>query len=554
MSAPTNLKEFCALLVRSKLMTPEEVKDVAKHFQSSGKAPEDLDAFRKLLFTNRYLTEYQLALLSRGHSEGFHLDQYKILDVISKGNMAGVYKAIHQSGQTVAIKVLPASKAKDPEALARFRREARLITKLDHPNMVRAFQLGESANKNYLVMEYLEGETLAEILAERKKLPPIEAVRIAQQVMIGLQHLHERGMIHRDINPNNIMLLDTGSTRKQQDTLDRPIKILDIGLGKSVFDENVKSTVDDPSQLTSEGVLLGSPEYLSPEQARKASSADIRSDIYSVGCILFHMLVGEPPFPDKSILNQVMRHATEPPRQLADLIHSVPDGLQNVLNFMIAKDPSERYSTPEKASQALQLLFRNLPSIVRGPAPMPEYLKWLRETGTEDTSEFPASVPPKAVESPPTVNSPPPANVITPPTVTPVPIPPTPVVKTMLGSAVTPTASIPVGKLDTGVKKTEPLKKGAVKPALPVANISEDYDVELIDVPPAKKLPSIDAEESENRGLFELNRRDVIMMSFGGAMVVTAILGGYGLSKLFRRPSPSELNQNPPETESPTQE
>src|SRR5262249_2704835 len=147
--------------------------------------------FRKQLVRGRHLTDYQATLLMRGHSEGFFLDQYKVLELLAKGRMAGVYKAIHTSGQIVAIKVLPASKARDPEVLARFRREARLLTRLDHPNVVRAFQLGESAGKHYLVLEYLDGDTLDEILERRKKLPPTEAVRIIHEALLGLQHIHE---------------------------------------------------------------------------------------------------------------------------------------------------------------------------------------------------------------------------------------------------------------------------------------------------------------------------------------------------------------------------
>lgn len=534
MAAPTSLKDFCSLLVRSKLMTADEVKGVVRHFQNTGKDSEDIDAFRKMLFANKYLTEYQLALLSRGHADGFFVDDYKILELIAKGSMAGVYKAIHQSGQTVAIKVLPASKAKDPETLARFRREARLITKLDHPNIVRAFQLGESSGKHYLVMEYLDGDTLADVLEKRKRLPPLEAIRIAHQVMMGLQHVYERGMIHRDIRPDNIMLLDTGTGKPDPDTLDRAVKILDIGLGKSVFAEGATSSLEDPSQLTSEGMLLGNPEYLAPEQARKASAADIRSDIYSVGCALFHMLTGQPPFVDKSILNQVMRHATEPPKPLAELISPVPDGLQNVMNFMLAKDPNQRYSTPDKAAQALQLLIRNIPANAKAPMPLPEYLKWLQETGSVET---------KALSAPPI-----PVPAATPPV-------PTPELK--------PTAipaGIAVGKLESTGKRAEAAKKqtpiSAVKPEI------DEYDVELIDVTPVGPggvpvpvpvpvpQPKMKRDDDEPRGLLELDRRDAIMLTAGASMVIFSIFGGYGISKALRRSPatpPPEPEQEPAE-------
>src|SRR5262249_20513498 len=163
----------------------------------------------------------------RGHTEGFFLDAYKILDLIGKGRMAGVYKAAHSSGQVVAIKVLPPSKAKDPTVLGRFQREGKMLTKLDHPNVVRAFPVGESAGKNYLVMENLDGETLEEVLERRKRLPPIEAIRVAFQVLMGLQHVHEKGLIHRDIKPANLMLTPAPEKGQSDTTLRCTVKILD---------------------------------------------------------------------------------------------------------------------------------------------------------------------------------------------------------------------------------------------------------------------------------------------------------------------------------------
>ncbi len=506
MAAPATTKEFCSLLVRSKLMSADEVTDAVQKFQAAGKDAEDLDGFRKHLFATRSLTEYQLALLSRGHSEGFFLDHYKILELIAKGHLAGVYKAAHRSGQVVAIKVLPSSKAKDPEALGRFRREARLITKLDHPNIVRAFQLGETGGRNYVVMEHLEGDTLDDVLAARKKLTPAEAMRIAHQVMLALQHLHERGMIHRNIDPANIMLLDAENGKKDGDTLTRAVKILDIGLGKSLFDDNANASEEDPSKLTTDGMLLGSPEYLAPEQARKASGVDIRSDIYSVGCVLFHMLTGQPPFKDKSILNQIMRHATEPPRPLSDLISPVPDGLQNVLNMLLAKDVAQRFQSPDKAAQALQLLIRNLPN-AQAPAPNAEYLKWLREGGSAEAAALPPSAAAPAAQAVP--------------------------------------AAVAVGKLESPGRKQDAGRKApSAAAAAPVA--VANFDVELVDVSP----PMIQRDDDEPRGLFELDRRDAIMLGFGAGFALSAILGGYGLSRAMRR-APVEL---PPEPEPETKE
>jgi eukaryotic-like serine/threonine-protein kinase len=494
-TAPTNPKDLCALIVRSRLMGAEELKGALRHLKPTGSDADDTEIVRRTLVSGRHLTDYQAALLMRGHAEGFFLGPYRIQELIAKGRMTGVYRAMHLSGQTVAIKVLPASKAKDPEVLARFKREARLLTRLDHPNVVRAFHLGEADGKHYLVLEFLEGDTLDDVLEKRKRLAPVDAVRIVHQAMLGLDHIHQKGMIHRDLKPANLMLVGPSG----QDGLDRPVKILDIGLGKAVFNEDETSAVDDPSQLTSDGVLIGTPDYLAPEQARSARSADIRADIYSLGCVLYHALIGQPPFPDKSVLNQVMRHATEPPRALTEFLPEVPDGLQNVMNWMLAKDPAHRYATPEKAAQGLNLFLRNTPPTRSVPQATPAYMKWLEESTEIDTAKpAPANIPVGKLE---------PAGR-----------------KPSTGPA--PALAVPVAAAATPARPA--------RPAPIVAPL--DVDVELLPAIPVKPL-----EEEEPRGLFELDRRDAIMLCAGGAMVLTAIIAGYGVSRALRKePAPLE--------------
>src|SRR3954465_6514311 len=252
---PANPKDLVALIVRSRLMGAEELKGALRDLTPTGSNAADLENVRRTLVAGKHLTDYQAALLLRGHADGFFLGPYRIEELIAKGRMSGVYRGVHLSGQEVAIKVLPASKARNPEVLSRFRREARLLTRLDHPNIVRAFHIGEADGKHFLVLEYLDGDTREEPLAQWKRLPPVEAVRIVHQAMLGLQHLHERGMIHRDLKPANLMLVDPpGQTG--QGVMDRPVKILDIGLGKAVFNEGETSTIDDLSQLTIDGALI----------------------------------------------------------------------------------------------------------------------------------------------------------------------------------------------------------------------------------------------------------------------------------------------------------
>jgi serine/threonine protein kinase len=289
--------------------------------------------------------------------------------------MAGVYRAIHPLGQEVAIKVLPPSRARKPQALRRFQREARLALRLQHPHIVRAYHLGQSQRLHYLVMEYLEGETLEEVLQRRGKLTPAEAIRLVHQALLGLQHIHEKGLIHRDLKPGNLMLVPGGG----QDTFQATLKIVDMGLGRALFDESLLCD-EERDILTSKGLVLGTPYYLAPEQARDAHRVDIRADIYSLGCVLYHLLAGRPPFPEGNLLAQMLRHMNERPVPVEEIVTDLPAGLAQVLERMLAKDPSQRYATPQQAAQALA---DYLPADVNG-SPFSEnpntqqYLKWLK--------------------------------------------------------------------------------------------------------------------------------------------------------------------------------
>jgi serine/threonine protein kinase len=252
-----------------------------------------------------------------------------------------------------------------------------------------------------MVMEYLDGETLDEVLQRRKKLPANEAVRVVHQVLQGLQHIHDKGMIHRDLKPANLMLVPARAANEPDTTLNATLKILDIGLGRELFEESAQTAAQN-LQLTGEGVLLGTPDYLAPEQARDPRTIDIRADIYSLGCVLYHLLTGQPPFPDTNVLNQMVRHATEAPRPLAEVTPGVPDGLQQVLNWMMAKEPAQRYATPERAAQALQA-FLTTGAEARPIDEVPQmrrYLTWL-ETGDQGAAAPAAAAAPPAADQRP---------------------------------------------------------------------------------------------------------------------------------------------------------
>ena len=411
------VENFCNLLSRSRLLSPDEVLALRERWgQEAPERPSDPERFARWLVANRSVTEFQAAALLRGHAGPFFLNDYKLLERIGKGRMAGVYRAVHPLGQVVAIKVLPPSKAKEPEILARFQREARLAVRLKHPNVVRTFQTGTAEGVHYLVMEYLDGETLEEVLERRGKLGPAEAVRLIYQALQGLQHIHEQDLVHRDLKPGNLMLVSPPGAQEEAATLHATVKILDIGLGRALFDEGVPGAGDN-FNLTTAGDVIGTPDYLAPEQARDSHAADVRADIYSLGCVLFHAVTGQPPFPDPNPVRQMVRHATEPLGLLRQLNRAVPEGLQPVVERMTAKDPAQRYATPEQAARALQpfLAARTERSAAAGPVPhSPAYLRWLETNQTAATAAAgspgrpaaPPGAPPSAAPSPPIPSAP----------------------------------------------------------------------------------------------------------------------------------------------------
>jgi serine/threonine protein kinase len=508
------VENICGLLIRSKLLSPDEVKTMYQRWQAEAKdAATNVSQFSRWLTAKQYVTEYQAALVARGHADDFFLDDYKILDRLGRGRMAGVYKAVHSLGQVVAIKVLPPSRARDPHMLARFSREVRLAMRLKHPNVVRAFQVGEANGLHYLVMEYLEGETLEDVLQRRKQLPPAEAVRLLHQALLGLEHIHERNMVHRDLKPANLMLVPAPAPGQPDNTLRATVKILDIGLGRALFDENSPNApLDalDNMQLTGEGVLLGTPDYLSPEQARDARTIDIRSDIYSLGCVLYYALVGQPPFPDTNIISQMVRHATETPRPLKTLNPGVPDGLQQIVSRMLAKDPAQRYPTPERAAQALQefLAAGSEPArAIEAEPQMKKYLTWLETSNANGENPGPATAQlPLALPVPTPVPAKGPASKP--------PVLPNDSNKPM------PPEAIPIaparrqhGKKHKGKGHAGPPPSVKRVKAVP----AEDFDVELVPaVMPVEDNP-------EPGRAWGLSRRDWILLGIGAGAALVAV-------------------------------
>jgi serine/threonine protein kinase len=406
-----SVQHICNVLARSQLLTADEVRALYQRWRGEAEsAPGDANRFRRWLVEKEYVTEFQAERLFQGKTDRYFLNQYKLLDRIGQGRMAGVYKAMHRLGQLVAIKVLPPSKAKDHEAFARFQREARLAKRLNHPNVVRTFQTAVADELYYLVMEHLEGEPLKDVLQRRHHLPPAEAVRLLHQAFQGLQHLYEQNVVHRDLEPGNLMLVPAPQPGQPDNTLHATVKILDIGLGRQIFDESVPAA--GGLALTVEGSLLGTPDYMAPEQAKDSHMADIRADIYSLGCVLYHCLTGQPPFQDKQPFRAIIRHATENPAPMKQLNPQVPDGLQKIVDRMLAKDPAQRYQTPLEAAKALELfLARGGEAQSHQAEPrMEAYLQWLAtnardEEGADEPKPFAPTPTPLPAGSVPMVGA-----------------------------------------------------------------------------------------------------------------------------------------------------
>lgn len=507
---PQNL---CGFLIRSRLMTPEEMRAMYQRWLGESKDnATSLSHFTRWLVVHRYVTDYQATLLAKGHGDPhvFFLNQYKIMERLGRGRMAGVYRAMHTLGQTVAIKVLPPSRAKNPQMLGRFQRETRLALRLKHPNVVRSFQVGEANGLNYLVMEYLEGETLDEVLQRRKRLPPAEGVRLAHQVLMGLQHIHEQGMVHRDLKPANMMLVPAPGQGEADNTLHSTVKILDIGLGRAMFDENLPEG-EDKMELTGEGVILGTPDYLAPEQARDPRTIDIRADIYSIGCVLYHLLTGQPPFPDTNLINQMVRHATETAKPLQQFNPAIPDGLQQIVGYMIAKQAAQRYPTPERAAQALQMFLEadsEAPRETDEAPQMRKFLTWL-ETAAPNEPAAPAT-PVGQVSNPSYAPAKPSAPLAVAKPIAKAAAPPTPVPAARAG------AEMRKGKQARAPKHPE----APPAPTPPPEFNPDEFDVELVTIPGATE-PG--AAPKKTLGL---TRREWLLVGMiAGALTAVLLLG-----------------------------
>ncbi len=270
------------------------------------------------------------------------IGRYEIIEHIATGGMGAVYKARDTDlDRLVALKVLSPAMAARRDMLDRFRKEARAAAKLRHDNIVAIYDVGEVAGAHFLALEFVEGTDLHNYIKKKRRMSPGKARQVVVQAARALEHAHEQGLVHRDIKPSNFLL----SKGKDKRVI---VKLADLGLVREV------ETEDQMTRLTRHGSTIGTVDYMSPEQARDAASADIRSDIYSLGCTLFHMLAGAPPFAKGTMTERLLKHAQDEPPDIRRLNPAVPDSLVNILSRMLAKKPEERYQTPAELLRDLE--------------------------------------------------------------------------------------------------------------------------------------------------------------------------------------------------------
>lgn len=317
---------------RESLLVADEVIDRYAQADWTGQTVEDA---ARLLVADGHLTLFQANYILKGRYKNFFIGKYKVLAPIGSGGASQVFLCEHSvMRHRVAVKMLKLHAKSDPGTLERFKREARAAAAVNHPNVVRAYDFDLAEGKHYyIVMDYVDGVNLEDLVARIGPLPPERAVNYAIQAATGLQHIHECGLVHRDIKPSNLLLDRTGLVR-----------ILDLGLVRFA-----ESKDDGLTRMQNDHVVLGTADYLSPEQALKSDELDIRSDLYSLGVTLYFLLAGKAPFADLNVAQKLLFHQFKEPPPL----DHVPRDLFAVMQTLMAKKPEDRYQTPAEFVEAV---------------------------------------------------------------------------------------------------------------------------------------------------------------------------------------------------------
>ena len=343
------------LAVAQGLTQPLEVEECLAEMRRAEDAGASVQ-FAEVLLGRGCVTRGQLERLLVMQREAVQkvtrIGPYDLIRKLGEGGMGAVYQARdNRNGRVVALKVLPRSKARDSVFMDRFEAEARAAFELDHPNIIKGLDLGQADGYHFLVMEYVEGQDVYSLLEKKGRLTETETLRILIQIAAALGHIHEERLVHRDIKPENILVTTQGAA-----------KLADMGL---MIDKDFQGR----RRITQAGMAMGTPFYLSPEQIKGVSEADIRSDLYALGATTYEMITGRPPFEGESSAQVMMKHLQEQVPSPKDIDRNVSLNFCHVLERMMAKSPADRYQTPAELLKDLRLLQEGKPPATPRLAP-----------------------------------------------------------------------------------------------------------------------------------------------------------------------------------------
>jgi serine/threonine-protein kinase len=337
--ATLSVSSFLDYLERSQLVEPDVLQQALEEFRAAqpDASPEDAQPLAAFLVDKGLITAWQAEKLMEKKYRGFFLGKYRMLRLLGSGGMSTVYLAEHRlMHRQRAIKVLPRRRVNDSSYLARFHLEAQATAQLDHPNIVRCYDVDNEDDTHYIVMEYIEGKDLNTIVKEDGPLPLELACNYIAQAAEGLHHAHQNGLIHRDVKPANLLVDARGV-----------VKILDLGLALFSDTERASLTIEHNENV------LGTADYLAPEQAVNSHSVDHRADIYGLGCTLYYLLTGRPPFPEGTLAQRIAKHQTQMPEDIRKFRPDCPRDLADICVKMMQKRPEKRYADMREVADVL---------------------------------------------------------------------------------------------------------------------------------------------------------------------------------------------------------
>jgi serine/threonine protein kinase len=337
MPAPATAERFLELVRKSGVVDEDRLNSYLETARAVDGLPAQPPDLAERLVRDGVLTTFQAGQVLKGKFRGFFIGNYKVLEELGTGGMGCVYLCEHKViRRRVALKVLPIAKATNPAAVERFQREARAVAAINHSNLVRAIDSGQEGKLYYLVMEYVDGVSLQQLVHKSGPMPALRAAHYIRQGALGLQAAHEAGLVHRDIKPGNLLVDRSGT-----------VKILDLGLARFFHD-----TEDVLTQKYQETVL-GTADYLAPEQAVDSHTADIRADIYSLGATFYYCLTGRPPFAEGTVAQKLIWQQSRQPKPIKLFRPELPAQLIAIVEKMMAKSVAQRFQTPAEVAQAL---------------------------------------------------------------------------------------------------------------------------------------------------------------------------------------------------------